>query len=210
MVLERHNGQHRRVARCPDSHGLSRREHRGSLDQPVAVDASVLGIATIMRLAGAPTIQDNVISRLELGMSRAFHRACEINAGHHGPAAHNRSLASQRQTILVVEGGVRDLNQDVAGHQVRITELCPVSFLPLWTLAQHQGLELHGILLHLSPGSLKHGWQAATAPKGVRRVAYLPGSGSDRMVAICNRILPSRSSSSTQYWRRNSGTSIGT
>src|SRR5690606_24487295 len=68
MVLERHNGQHRRVARCPDSHGLSRREHRGSLDQPVAVDASVLGIATIMRLAGAPTIQDNVISRLELGM----------------------------------------------------------------------------------------------------------------------------------------------
>ena len=56
-------------------------------------------------------------------MIRSGHGACKINAGHKWEGADDGGFARYRQTILVIDRGVRNSNRHITRHQIGI---CPI------------------------------------------------------------------------------------
>ena len=67
-VFESHNAQHGGIAGRPDCHCLGSAHPGGHLYQPVSLDPGPLCKATGMPLTNAPTVQNNCIAGLEVGI----------------------------------------------------------------------------------------------------------------------------------------------
>ena len=123
VLFQRHHRQHRGVAGGADRHGIAR-GHRGrQAHEPVALHPRLLGIGAEMGLAEPPTVEDHLVAGLPVGMGGFLHRAGEIDPGDHRPAPHHRRLAGERKAVLVVDGGIRDPDVDVAFHQIGFVEI---------------------------------------------------------------------------------------
>src|SRR5207249_121818 len=105
------------------------------------LDPRLFGIAAEMRLAHTPAVDNDLVARLPLRMRRRLDRAREIDAGDHRKAAHDRRLAGDRETILVVHGRPFDPNGDVALHQIGFVEIGEADPLSAVTLLDYDGLE---------------------------------------------------------------------
>ena len=64
VPLQRHDAEHRRIARGADRHGVVRRHAVGQRHQPVAIDAGAFGKCAEMRFADAPAIEDDLVALL--------------------------------------------------------------------------------------------------------------------------------------------------
>lgn len=80
----------------------------------------MFGIAAEMGLAEPETVQQHLVAFAETGMLRRLDDARQIDAQDQGKAARNCGLARQREAVLVVDGGMRDANRDVAVHQFAV------------------------------------------------------------------------------------------
>jgi hypothetical protein len=145
---ERHDAEHGGVAGGADGHGVMRAHAVGQLDQPIALDAGLLGIGAEMGLAAAPAVEDDLVARLPGGIVRRLHGAGEIDAGDHGKAAHHGRLAGERESVLVVERGIVDGDGDVALHQISLVEVGERGLGAAIRLLDHDRLEFcHAVLL---------------------------------------------------------------
>jgi hypothetical protein len=64
-------------------------------------------------------------------MLRGLHHAGEIDPRDHRETAHHRSLAGEREPVLVVEARPFDADGDVAVHQVLLVEIGETDRLPV-------------------------------------------------------------------------------
>ena len=118
VTLQRHHGEHRRIAGGADRHRL-RAGHAGrQRNQPIALDPRHPAIGTVMHLTHAPAVEDHLVARLESGMAGGGHRAGQIDARDHREAPHHRQFAGDGKPVLVVDGRIVDGNVDIAVHQV--------------------------------------------------------------------------------------------
>src|SRR4029077_13420641 len=82
---------------------------------------------------------------------RGRDRAGEIHARDHREAAHDRSLAGDREAVLVVDGRPFDPDRDIAIHQAGLVEVLEADVLACVGLADHDRLEgRHGSRLRLA------------------------------------------------------------
>ena len=120
MRLECHDGEHRRESGGADRHGLSGGEPGGQRHEPVAVDRGFLRIAAPLHLADAPAGEHHFVARATRRVRALEDRAREVDAGHVRIALHQAAGAGHDEAILVVDRGVLDSDQDVAGRQARL------------------------------------------------------------------------------------------
>ncbi len=172
VALERHDREHGGIARSADRHGLAWAHLARKPHQPVPFYARPLGKAAEMGLAAAPAVENDPVARLPFRMGRALDDAREVDPGDHGKAAHHRSFARDRKTILVVERRPSDADGDVAIHQIGRIEVGKVDLLPdVGFLDDNGSKRRHGD----SPiQTIEDGAQTPDGPKPPERL--LPGS----------------------------------
>ena len=76
-----------------------------------------------MCFSAAPTVENDLVPRLPGRVAGRFNAARKIDTCDHGEPPHDRHLAGDRQSILVVERGVFDTDGHVAVHQIRFVEI---------------------------------------------------------------------------------------
>src|SRR5712692_1460783 len=141
MMLERHHREHGGIAGGPDRHGLACAHAGGNAHEPVSFDACLLAKAAEMRLPTPPAIEDHPIASLPGGMARRFDCSCEIDSGNHRKATHDRRLAGDRKSILVVERRPFDMDGDVAVHEIVFIEISKPDLLAGLAFLDHNRFE---------------------------------------------------------------------
>ena len=91
-----------------------------------------------MRLADAPAVEDDPVALAPVGMVGSDHRSGEIDARNQRPAAHDRRLAGDGQTVLVVDRRRLDRDGDVTLHQIGVGQVDDIDRLPLVLVAGNQ------------------------------------------------------------------------
>ncbi len=152
--LDRHHRQHRGVAGRSDRHRLGAGDSRRQLDQPVSPDPRFFGIAAEMGLAEAVAVEDDLIARRKAGMEGRLDHAGEIDAENHRKAPDDRRFSRQRESVLVVDGGVGDADGHVAVHQLGFVHLDEADVLSGVGLVGSNGFEWHGLRLLVRTESL--------------------------------------------------------
>ncbi len=123
LVLERHDAQHGGVSGGADGHGAGGVEAAWNLDQPVAAHPGAFGKPAMMGLADAPAIEDDLVARREARMAGVAHRAGKVDARDQRERADDRRLAGEGQPILVIDGGIFDVDGDITLHQVGLGQI---------------------------------------------------------------------------------------
>jgi hypothetical protein len=96
-----------------------------------------------MRFADAPAVEHHAVAHLPGRIGTLADGAGEVDARHHRKAAHDRRLAGQRQTVLVVERAPLDPHRDVARGQHGIVDLLNGGLVTGFILGDQDSLE-HG------------------------------------------------------------------
>ena len=122
QFLESQEAEHRRVAGRADRHRLLGREGFGQADEPAARHPGHRRVAAVARLAQAPAVEDDGVAGLEPVMRARPHRTGEVDAGNERERADDRRLAGKGERVLVVQGGMADLDGDVAFGQVTLLD----------------------------------------------------------------------------------------
>ncbi|MNF78820.1 hypothetical protein D3C84_610180 [compost metagenome] len=123
VVLQRQDGQHRRVTGRADGHRLSGGECRRQRDQPVAVQARLLRQTAPMPFTDTPTIEQDFVTGLVVRMLTELDGSRQINPRHHGEFSHHRAAAGNRQAILEIQRAVRHAHRYIALGQLIVADL---------------------------------------------------------------------------------------
>ena len=118
VLLQSHQAEHGREARRPDAGGVLQAKSLGDGHQPTALHARELCVASPVALADAPARQHDAVALLVVWRVGFRHRPREVDAGHHWIRPHDLVATGQRQRVLIVEGGVGDLDEHVALRQI--------------------------------------------------------------------------------------------
>src|SRR5215203_1513438 len=92
-----------------------------------------------MSLAGAPAVQYDFVSRLELRVRGRLDHAREVDSRDHGEATHHGCVAGERKAVFVIEGGVRYAHRDVALHQAALVKVFEGDALTTVAFLHHHG-----------------------------------------------------------------------
>ena len=106
-MFQRQHAEHRGAACRADGHGIAGRERLRNLDQPVALDPCLLGVAAVVGLAQLQAVGDHTIADGKAGMGRRLcHRLLLGNVcpgwggwGRSPGAAGRGAPVSVRQTL---------------------------------------------------------------------------------------------------------------
>src|SRR5207237_2084747 len=80
VPFQRHDRQHRGVARRANGHCLACAHCLGQWHQPVAPHARLLCVAAEMRLAATPAVENDFVTWLPVAMRVRFNLASEVYA----------------------------------------------------------------------------------------------------------------------------------
>ena len=106
-----------------DGRGVTGRTNRGGVasaetlrhgDGGLTVDALLGGVAAVAEFPQAVTKRGDELALLETIIRGLFHGAHDVNAGNQRVNAHNALIALQSHGVLVVEGGILDVDQCVS------------------------------------------------------------------------------------------------
>ncbi|MNV55159.1 hypothetical protein D3C71_1473830 [compost metagenome] len=142
-LFQRNDAQHRRVAGRADGHRVTVRHAVRSMNQPVRLDARVLGQAAPVLLAHPPAVKNDPLAGREIGVLALFNDPGEIDAGHHGKAAHDGAFAGNGQRILVVQRAVVDFDQYVALREISLRQRLHRCAIALFVLLDQDAVK-HG------------------------------------------------------------------
>src|SRR4029078_3212470 len=117
-VFQDKHTKHRGISGRTDCHRLASANSRGTLNKPIAFNASPLGIATVMDLSKSIAIHRDAISRLEARIIRMQHASGQIDAADKREFVNDGHLPGYREAILVVNCGMLDRHGDLSVHEV--------------------------------------------------------------------------------------------
>jgi hypothetical protein len=127
MRLERHHREHRGETGGAEDHGLARRHAGRKRDQPVGSHARLLRVASPLLFADAPAGDDHPVARLESRRAGRSDRAGEIDSGDERElSADDLSLAGNRESVLVIEARVLDVDRRITRRESGLVELAHV------------------------------------------------------------------------------------
>jgi len=66
-----------------------------------------------MLFADTPSVENDPVAGLEVAVVARLHKSGEVDSGYHRKRSNDRSLARDRERVLVVEGAVLDVDGDV-------------------------------------------------------------------------------------------------
>jgi hypothetical protein len=146
VALEDEDRERRGVPRAAERHRLPLIERRRQWQEEVAVDARALAEPTPARLAAPPPVQDDAVSGFPRRVIAALHDAGEVDARDHRVPARDRRASGEGEPVLVVDRGVRDADEHVAVHELRVVDVADADDLPAAGLLDPQCSE-HALLL---------------------------------------------------------------
>ena len=115
MVLECHDGEHRRVAGSAEDRRITRLHSTGKFDEPFGTNAGVGRESSPVTLAEAPSVLDHDLARCQVFRGRLDDASDQVDARNEWVVSpDDPPLSSDREPILVVETREEDLDSRVS------------------------------------------------------------------------------------------------
>ena len=118
VILQCHDAEHRGVAGGADRHRLLVGEGVRHRNEPIRLHPRLLGVAAPVALAQPVAVDQHAVAGRERVRSGFRDRPGQIDPADHRYGTANRRGAGDRQAVLVVQGGVLHIDQDVVLGQV--------------------------------------------------------------------------------------------
>ena len=100
-----------------------------------------LRVAAPVALAQAVAVDQHPVARREGVRSGFRHRSGQVDAADHGHRTADRRGTRDRQTVLVVQGGVLDVHQHVVVRQIGQRQVAQAGGVPVVDLVDDHGFE---------------------------------------------------------------------
>ena len=148
VVLHPMNRERRRQAGGAECHRVEGGHAFGPSDNPIGGHAHELGVAAVVGNAHVVAGDDHFVAALPAGVVRALDRTRHVDAGDGRILAHDLAGAVVRERVLVVDGRILGLDDDVAGVELVDGHLDKTARHIIVVLKRTVCLELlHGTLL---------------------------------------------------------------
>ena len=179
VLLEGEHAEHGRVAGGANGHGLFGGEGVGEGHGPTSLHPGPLGETAPGLLADAPAVYHHPIPDRDVGVSGDGDGAGQVDAGDHGPRAHDRRGVRDRQAVLVVDRRVGDVDEHVALGKGVVVEFGEASGKAVVGPVNQQGSEHGGLLGWGGFGAVSTGrtWRSTALPSGACTRSCSPGCG---------------------------------
>ena len=143
MLLQGHHAQGGGETGRADGHRLARRVGLGQAQQPVRLQARLLGQPAPVVLAQAPAGDHHPVTGLPGRVVTALDHACEVDARHQRPALDDDAAAGDGERVLEVQRRIFDCDLHLALRQFGLVERLQLGAGLLVFLGQVDGFE-HG------------------------------------------------------------------
>lgn len=118
VVLHPEQGEGSGETRGAEDHRFAQVQARGQWNGPGRFDARVFAVAAVAGLGQAATRHQHWIAFLERRILRVHDMASHVDAAIEWKTPQDLALAGAGESILVVDRGIRGLDDEVAGREI--------------------------------------------------------------------------------------------